>query len=83
MLHAARAGRLHVCFEARPDPGSGHRDDNSHYTCNQSGAIRPTSHGENSKVTAVTVPMKYGLRPCGRIQATSPVKGTCTPSTVR
>jgi len=35
---------------------------------------------ENSNASAVTSPTKYGLRPSGRIQATSPVNGTSTPS---
>jgi hypothetical protein len=37
----------------------------------------------NSKASELTVPTKYGLRPWGRIQATSPVEGSCMPPRVR
>jgi len=35
--------------------------------------VAVAGHGANSKASVVTVPMKYGLRPSGRIQAASPM----------
>ena len=82
-LGAEGARPLQVRVEARPDPRSRHREAAKHHTSEQRGADLPARHGANSKASAVIVPMKYGLGPSGRIQATSPVKGTRTPSTAR
>ena len=79
---AAVAGQFDVFVEASPDRQGRHRDDDAQHADDLGGASRPKCHGENSNVSELTVPMKYGVRPSGRIQATSPVKGTCTLSRV-